>query len=93
MVITNIFLLYYSEIRDQICIDLSTENDRKLQVAAAHTSGNALSANTECSHRKTGCHPPGFVKRTCILTQSNVTAEIVKKAETMPTVLACSVAL
>ncbi len=49
MVVTFFILLYHNQISDQIGIDLSVENNRKLLVAAAHTCGNALSVITEFS--------------------------------------------
>ncbi len=40
-------MLYNNEISDQICTDFSTENGRKLHVAAAKARCNALSAIIE----------------------------------------------
>ncbi len=50
MAINNLFtaLNYNNEISDQICIDFSAENIRKLSVATAKACRNALSAITEC---------------------------------------------
>ncbi len=46
--INNVLLLYNNEISNQICIDFSAENGRKLPVAAAKACCNTLSAITEC---------------------------------------------
>ncbi len=45
--INNLLLLYNNEITVQICIDFSAENARKLPLAAAKASCNALSAITD----------------------------------------------
>ncbi len=46
--INNLFTALNNEISDQICIDFSAENGRKLHVVAAKASCNALSTITEC---------------------------------------------